>query len=127
MNAEQYNMTFGEWCNATKGTNLKLTKYGEIHWEEWKKQEVTEQYHDLWMAERKEFVLRDKNEKISNALMSLKAEGIECVLSNYQNAHIKAKNRHGVIMSYYATTGTITGYRDTTVEGLDEFIRLLKK
>lgn len=127
MTKEQYDMTFGEWCNTTKGTGLQLTEYKEIHWLEPRKQMVTDQYHDLWVAERKEFLLRDKNERITMALQSLKKEGIECVLSNYQNAHIKAKTKHGVILSYYATTGTIAGYWGTTVEGLDEFIRICKQ
>ena len=127
MNEEQYNMTFGEWCNATKGTNLSLNDYGEIDWRDPQKSQVTEQYHDLWKAERKEYTLRDKNRKITNALESLKKHGIESVLCNYQNGHIKAKTKHGVILSYYATTGTIAGYRDTAVEGLDAFIELCNR
>lgn len=127
MNAEQYDMTFGEWCNSTKGTNLKLTEYGEIDWRDSQKAQATDQYHDLWIAERKEYKLREKNQKITNALESLKKEGIKCVLSNYQNGHIKAKSKHGRILSYYATTGTIAGYMDTTVEGLDSFIALCKE
>jgi len=126
MDERLYQMTFGQWCNETKGTTLTLTEYGEIDWRDKAKKYVMERYHDLWMAERKEFVLRDKNEKINNALMNLKKAGFECVLSNYQNGHIKAKNRHGVIMSYYATTGTIAGYLGTNVQGIDEFIRILR-
>lgn len=124
---ELFDMTFGQWCNETKGLALALTEFGDIDYREPRRAEAVEQYHDLWIAERKEYLLRDKNEKINAALMNLRAEGIECVLSNYQNGHIKAKNRHGVVMSFYATTGTIAGYKDTNVEGLDDFIRLLKR
>lgn len=127
MTSEEYDMTFGQWCNTTKGTNLKLTEFGDIDWQEPKKSEAMSQYHELWIAERQAYVLQEKNESITNAIQSLKKEGIECVLCNYQNAHIKAKTKHGVILSYYATTETIAGYKDTTVTGLDEFIRLCKK
>lgn len=124
MNKEQYDMTFGEWCNATQDAGLSLTEYGEIDWRDPRKAQITEQYHDLWIAERKEYMLRDKNHKITNALESLKNNGIEGILCNYQNGHIKAKTKHGTILSYYATTGTIAGYRETSVEGLDAFIDL---
>ena len=127
MNQQQYEMTFGEWCNSTKGENLNLDEYGQIDWRDSNKQTVTDLYHDLWIAERQEYVLRNKIEKIVNALESLKKHGIECKLCNYQNAHIKAKTKHGVILSYYATTETIAGYADTSVRGLDEFIRLCSK
>lgn len=127
MTEQEYELSFGAWCNKTKGTDIKLTEFGEIDWRDPRKEEIKSQYHDLWMAEREEFILRDKNEKITNALQSLKAEGIKCELSNYQNAHIKAITKHGVLMSYYATTGTIAGYAHTSVNGLDEFIRLCKQ
>ncbi|MBR1750911.1 MAG: hypothetical protein IJ740_08535 [Ruminococcus sp.] len=127
MTDKEYQMTFGEWCNTTKGTSLKLTQFGEIDYTDQNKFVVTEQFHDLWEAERKEYRLREKNRKITNALENLKAEGVECVLSSYQSGHIKAKSKHGVIYSYYATTGTIAGYYGTNICGLDEFIKLCKE
>ena len=127
MNAAGYSMSFGEWCNSTKGTALKLTKYGEIEWNDPGKSDAVAQYHDLWMAERREYTLREKNERITHALQSLKNEGIKCRLCDYQNGHIQAFTRHGIKLSYYATTGTIAGYKDTFVEGLEEFIRLCKR
>lgn len=127
MTRDEYSMTFGEWCNKTKGTKLKLNQFGDIDFRDKGKQSAVDQYHDLWTAERKAFVLQDKNEKITNALQSLKKQGIKCVLSNYQNGHIKAETKHGIILSYYATTGTIAGYLWTNVEGLDEFIRMCKQ
>lgn len=127
MTEEQYNMTFFEWCNATKGNGLTLTEYGDVDYRNPMRKLVTEQYHDLWMAECKEYRLRSKNQKIASALQAIKAEGIECVLSSYQSGHIKAKSKHGVVYSYYATTGTIAGYKDTNVSGLDEFIKLCKE
>lgn len=127
MTEAEYELTFGEWCNTTKGTHLELTEFGSIDYRSKDKQSVTEQYHDLWMAERKEFTYRQKNQSITTALESLKKRGIPCELSNYQNGHIKAKSRRGIILSYYATTGTIAGYADTAVNGLDEFIRLCER
>jgi hypothetical protein len=124
MNKEQFDMTFGEWCNRTKGTNLKLDTFGGIAWNEQDKESAVDQYHDLWMAERKAYLLQEKNEQIVSALESIRKHGIECVLCNYQNGHIKAKTKHGRILSYYATTGTIAGYWGTTVEGLDCFIEM---
>lgn len=127
MTKEEYELTFGQWCNKTKGMNLQLTEFGGIDWREPKKDEAMLQYHELWMAERQAYILKEKNENITNAMQSLKKEGIECVLCNYQNGHIKAKTKHGIILSYYATTETIAGYKDTDIKGLDEFIRLCRK
>lgn len=127
MDKNQYKMTFGEWCNATKGTNLKLNEYGEIIWNDPGKAYATQQYHELWMAESKAYRLAEKNNKIVNALESIKKHGFECVLCSYQNGHIKAKTKHGRILSYYATTGTIAGYGETPVKGLDNFIAMLEE
>lgn len=127
MNAQEYEMSFGEWCNATKGMALTLTEYGDIYWRDDGKKEAMEQYFDLWKAERKEYTIRDKNERITHALQCLKNEGIKCRLCDYQNGHIQAITGHGIKLSYYATTGTIAGYKDTSVEGLEEFIRLCKR
>lgn len=127
MTDAEYNMTFGEWCNATKGTALKLDKYNEIAWDEAKKEATKTLYHDAWMLERKDYTLKSKTRAISSALEALKKAGIKCELANYQNGHIKAMSIHGISMSYYATTGTIAGYSDTTIEGIDEFISLCQQ
>jgi hypothetical protein len=124
MTKDQYDMSFGEWCNHTKGTNLKLDEFGAIVWNDPNKESVTNQYHDLWMAELKAYRLQEKNDQIVSALESIRKHGIECVLCNYQNGHIKAKTKHGRVLSYYATTGTIAGYWGTPVEGLDYFIEM---
>lgn len=126
MTEEQYNMTFFEWCNATKLTGLILDEYGNVDYKNPMRKQVTDQYHDLWVAECKEYRLRSKNQKITSALQAIKSDGIQCVLCSYQSGHIKAKSRHGVVYSYYATTGTIAGYKGTNTEGLDEFIKLCK-
>lgn len=126
MTKEEYNMTFGEWCNATKGMSLRLDKFGDIMWDEKDKKAAMEQWHDLWQAELKAYRLEEKNLAITVALEGLKKHGIECKLCSYQNGHIRAKTAHGRILSYYATTGTIAGYGGTTVEGFDKFIELCK-
>lgn len=127
MTDKEYAMTFGEWCNNTKGMSLALNEYGEILWNDRNKASAVEQWHDLWCAERKAYRLEEKNLLIVTALEGLKKQGIECKLCSYQNGHIKAKTVHGRILSYYATTGTIAGYNGTMVEGLDKFIELCKK
>lgn len=126
MTDEQYSMTFFEWCNAAHCTGLILNEYGDVDYRNPLRKTVTEQYHDLWKAELKEYRLRNKNQRISSALEAIKSEGFECILSSYQSGHIKAKSRHGIVYSYYATTETIAGYKGTNVRGLDEFIKLLK-
>ena len=127
MTREEYEMTFGEWCNHTQHTDLKLNVFGDIDFRDTEKDKVTDKFYDLWTSERREYVKRIKEENITNALQSLRKEGIKCELCCYQNAHIKAMTKHGVILNYYATTGTIAGYRDTSIEGLEELIRLCKK
>ena len=127
MTDNEYNMQFGEWCNSTQNEHLSLGQFGEILYTDSRRDEAIRLYHDLWEAERKEYRLRIKNQKITNALESLKKQGIECELSSYQNGHIKAKTKHGRILSYYATTETIAGYFGTKVKGLDEFIRICKE
>ena len=126
MTAEQYEMSFGQWCNRIQGMNLMLTEYGDIDWREPKNRDA-EQYKVLWVNLRHEFSLRAKNEKIMNALQAIRKAGFDGSLCNYQNGHIKAKSKHGIVYSYYATTGTIAGYRDTCVNGLDEFIRMCEE
>lgn len=127
MTEKEYAMSFGEWCNATQGTHLKLTPYGDIDFRDGGKHDATAQYMELWKQERQEYVLREKNQRIMTALQALRVRDIEVRLCNYQNGHIKARSAHGIIYSYYATTGTIAGYKDTSVAGLDEFIRLCEE
>lgn len=126
MTDSQYEMTFGQWCNSVHGMNLALNDFGDIDWRDPKRREA-EMYKELWLQSRQEYVLRTKNEKIMTALQAIRKAGFWCELCNYQNGHIIAKSRHGITHSYYATTGTIAGYRDTSVNGLDEFIRVCEE
>ena len=80
----------------------------------------------VWNEKRKGYNFQLKQEQITHALETLKANGIKAYLMCYDNQHIMARSKSGKKMSYYAGTGTIAGYRDTTIEGLDEYIRLLK-
>ena len=125
MKKEEYAMTFGQWLNNVKKENVILTVAGELSWEEPRKDEVMQRWHDIWMDQRKQYRLQEKNEQITHALEAIKAKGFQAILKNYDNGHIMARSRSGKLMSYYATTGTITGYWGTAIEGLDEFIRLL--
>lgn len=129
MTSFEYELTFCQWCNRTKGTEIITTSFGEyIYNPDNKKlyEESKQKYYDEWMAQRKDYVLKEKEFAISNALMTLKNAGVEATLANHQNACIKARARNGRKYTYYATTGTIAGYRGTSVDGLDELIRMLK-
>lgn len=126
MTEKEFAMAFGEWCNAVMGTAYKLTEFGDIDYRDPGRREAYDQYHELWMQVRKSYVFRDKNEKITSALLALRKAGIDCHLCSYQNGHIKAISRHGVVYSYYATTGTIAGYNGTEVSGLESLLRLCK-
>lgn len=85
------------------------------------------QYYELWTSLCEEFRLRQKNEKIVSALQVLKSEGIKCKLCNATTGQINAVSSHGTTFTFYATTGTITGYRDTPLSGLEEFVRMCKE
>lgn len=131
MNEKEYEYTFWQWCNEVKGTHVLINEYGERIWkcndeQERHQKDVKEKYHDFWISLRAEYRYRKKAEQITHALESIRQEGINCMLCSQQNGHIKALSKHGIWMSYYATTGTIAGYGYTSVKGLDEFIRLCK-
>ena len=127
MTDDEYILHFGEWCNSVKGMGLKLTNSGTIDFSEPKREEAKEKYWDHWINERKYFRLQKKNEEIINALISLKNQGIKCRLCSFTNGHIQAVTKGGSVLSYYVTTGTISGYWGTHINGLDELIRLCKK
>lgn len=61
MTDEQYSMTFFEWCNAAHCTGLILNEYGDVDYRNPLRKTVTEQYHDLWKAELKEYRLRNNS------------------------------------------------------------------
>jgi len=125
------NYAFGDWLVRVVGVkNLPLTPAGEIRWNpkiDARIKELNERYHDIWVVERKDYNEHDKAMKISTALEGIKAAGFNCKLLCYDNGHIQAESKRRKKMSYYATTGTITGYSGTCIEGIDEFIKLLER
>lgn len=84
-----------------------------------------EGYKNAWWDEHVAISERVKARKIIRALDAIKAAGYRCRLMCSDNAHIQAISKHGKKMSYYAGTGTITGYLNTPLEGIDDFIDLL--
>lgn len=88
--------------------------------DEWEKE------HSEWLKEKRQYFYQEKNEQIMNALEAIKASGFTAELKNFDNAHIQAISKSGKKMSFYAGTGTIVGYGDTNIKGIDEFKRLLK-
>lgn len=131
MTEEEYKKTFAEWCRDVKGhKNIVLTKEGDWTYHEGVKEirdKCKELYWDEWMCLRKDFCARKKEYQITNALESIKRNGIVCKLNNWQNGCITALSKHGRTLTYYATTGTIAGYGETSVKGLEMFIALCKK
>lgn len=123
----EYEMTFGEWVNATKGEAVELDAFGGIAWRDPRKDEVTRLWHQVWIEQRKAFRLQEKGEQITHALEAIKANGFNGLLKCWDNGHILTQSKSGKPLSYYATTGTITGYRDTSISGLGEYIRLLRE
>lgn len=126
MTNAEYEMNFGEWVNTTKGENVMLDAIGDISWSDPRKDEVTKRWHQVWIEQRKAHRLQKKNEQITHALEAIKASGFNCLLKCWDNGHILTRSKSGKPLSYYATTGTIAGYYDTPVAGLDEYIRLLR-
>lgn len=63
-----------------------------------------------------------KFEIVRMAINALRANGISFDMPNPQNGQLNCRTRHGVIVSYYPTTGTIAGYDD--LRGLDDLIKL---
>lgn len=131
MTQAEYELTFAEWCKyIKKHDEIVLDKYGDFAMESKTsgiKEKYVKLYHEQWIFLLHDFRLREKHYKISNALESIRRNGIECTLNNWQNGCITAKTKNGRILTYYATTGTIAGYRETTMKGLETFIDLCRR
>ena len=125
MTKDEYNLTFGQWAKYVRKEDIILDKFGDRWYQDKRKSEVTEKWHDVWEELRKAYRMQEKSELIIHAMETIKAKGFTALLKNWDNAHIISKSKSGKVLSYYATTGTITGYKDTTIKGLDEYIRLL--
>lgn len=126
-------MTFAEWLNEYCGTNFPLKVDGRIEYKKCTSEQLT--YYDslydshLWadyMKEIKTYNFAQKETAITNALEALHKQGVKARLLNHANAHIQAIGENGVKFSYYATSGTITGYGETPVKGVDWLIKLCK-
>lgn len=113
-------MCFGEWLNATKGLNVMIDEDGHIVP---RRVDLERKYFSEYLHECREYE-NQKEERISYTLEALKSEGIQCKLMSLQNGHINATTKHGVTIAYYATTGTIAGYKKR--KGLDDLIKLCK-
>lgn len=64
-----------------------------------------------------------KSDLVRLAIAALTANGIKFDMPNPQNGQLNCYSRHGMIVSYYPTTGTIAGF--DSLHGLDDLIRLL--
>ena len=125
MTLDEYN-SFEIWMARRKKFIAKENRPKD-YCDYWKKvlrsSEVSKQ---VYTAEREQFHYQQKQEQIMHALETLAANGIEAQLACFDNCHIIAKSKSGKKMSYYAGSGTITGYYGTQINGLDEYIRLLR-
>lgn len=131
MTPKEYEMTFAEWCKyVKKRSDIVLEEDGHFSYG-YKMSKIRDEcykvYYDEWMYLREDFWLRKKHYLITNALESLRKNGIECRLNNWQNGCITAMTKNGRKMTYYATTETIAGYGETTMSGLETFIALCKQ
>lgn len=63
-----------------------------------------------------------KFETVWNAMNALRFASIPFDMPNPQNGQLNCRTRHGVIVSYYPTTGTIAGHDN--LRGLDDLIKL---
>jgi hypothetical protein len=118
-------LSFGQWLRDAKREKVTLDEDGKLDWRDPRYKELMGKYHDVWLAELKQYRRAKKTTDIANALEAIKTAGYVCRLMCQENAHIQAISKHGVKMSYYATSGTIAGYYGTDYEGLDQFISLL--
>lgn len=120
-------LSFGQWLRDVKREKVTLDEDGKLDWRDPRYKELMDKYHDAWFAELKQYRRAKKTADIANALEAIKAAGYACRLMCQENAHIQAISKHGVKMSYYATSGTIAGYDGTDCNGLDCFITLLSR
>lgn len=125
-------MTEAEWINFTFDKDFPVNEFGCFdhqkgsvkQFEEYRR--LVDEHEDEYFQELREFNLFEKKHKIELALEVLKNNGIRARLMNAQNGHILATSKRGIKYSYYAGTGTIAGYYNTSVFGLDWLIKLCK-
>ena len=88
-------------------------------------------YEELWShlieARRESFRFERKALQIIEALLAFEKAGLKPVFKDWQNGHIQLTTRRGTSVQYYPTTGTITGFRDTGIHGIDACIELCKR
>lgn len=126
-------MSFAEWLNEFCGTTFALREDSVFDFRH-NSRDKTNLYYKLYdshlkddyFKELSEYKLAEKETAIAKALETLNRNGIQATLLNHANAHIQATSKSGVKYSYYATTGTITGYGKTSVKGLNWLIKLCK-
>lgn len=63
-----------------------------------------------------------KSDLIRSAISAVSKAGVKFTAPNPQNGQLNCYTRHGVIVSYYPTTGTIAGYDH--LQGLNDLIAL---
>lgn len=129
MSDEEYTYPFALWLVKCKGVPIEVNDTGHFLGSMDKKQreELETTFQPEWWALRRDYNAKRKEHSITNALESLKRNGIPCKLNNFQNGCITATSKHGRTLTYYATTETIAGYYGTSTRGLEEFIKLCKE
>lgn len=69
---------------------------------------------------------QQKESIILDALETIKKNGYKCELMNRQNGHIHVYTKHGVVLNFYPTTGTIAGYDWEKIRGIDMLLQILE-
>ena len=126
-------LSFVEWLNENCETDFAINEYGSFDHRK-NSCDKTAFYYKLsdshlkndYFKELKEYKLAEKEIAINKSLETLNKCGIHARLLNHANSHIQAIGKNGVKYSYYATSGTITGYGETSIKGLNWLIKLCK-
>lgn len=128
MTEKEYAMSFDEYW-ARKQRGVVLDEYGRIDMGKTTNKFVLENpqwLRDVWNQRRGEYDYFRRTQAALNAINVLSLSGYSPRLMCMDNLHIQVNSKHGRLFNYYAGTGTIMGYGQTDVRGLNALLELLK-
>lgn len=128
MTEKEYAMSFDEYW-ARKQRGVVLDERGRIDRGKTTNRFILEDmdhFRDIWNQRRGEYAYFQRTQAALNAINVLSLSGYSPRLMCLDNLHIQVNSKHGRLFNYYAGTGTITGYDQTDVRGLNALLELLK-